>query len=574
MILFKTVRWRNFLSTGDKFTEIKLHEAPTTLIVGPNGSGKSTLLDALSFALFGKPHRDINKPQMVNSINNRDCEVEVEFSINSTEYVVRRGLKPGIFEIYQNGNLLNQESHSRDYQRVLEQNILKLNHKSFHQIVVLGSSSFVPFMQLPSSTRREVIEDLLDINIFTKMNQILKEKSALLREQLGQANHETELVKEKIVMQQKYIKDLKAKDQEHAQKNQEIINDLEKQVQDLINVNTELQTGISEKQSEAKQRLSKAQDKRNTLHTYKIQIESNISGVIKEAKFYEEHNECPTCAQSIDTGFKNKRIHSCKSRAKDLNEGRSKLAEELQKIETELNSAGSILTECNDRQSQCQANLLTISSLQKQIVSLEKEQLEKKTDDIDAAEKTLEDMKAQGDELNSLRSKYYEEGTYNQVIAELLKDTGIKTKVIRQYLPVMNKLVNQYLQTLDFFVSFTLDESFNEIIRSRHRDEFSYASFSEGEKMKIDLSLLFTWRQIARMKNSVSTNLLILDETFDSSLDGEGTENLLKIFTTLDNETNVFVISHRKELMESSKFLRGIQFEKINGFSKLKHTFE
>lgn len=570
MLIFKNIRWRNFLSTGDKFTEINLNADPTTLIVGPNGSGKSTLLDALSFALFGKPHRDINKPQMINSINNRDCEVEVEFKIGATEYVVRRGLKPGIFEIYQNGNLLNQESHSRDYQKVLEQNILKLNHKSFHQIVVLGSSSFVPFMQLPGSTRREVIEDLLDINIFTKMNQILKEKAARLREQLGQANHETEMVKEKIAMQQKHISDLKAKDQEHSQKKLDMIADLERQVEELLKQNQAIQDDIAGRDVELKKKLNAAHDRKHTLHTYSVQIEGNVANVVKEAKFYEDNDVCPTCSQGIDPEFKRKKMHTCRNRAKELQDGRSKLSEELTKLEAELSETAEKLKELNTKQSQWSANLLTINHLQTQINVLEREAATtEKSNDIVEAEKSLEEMQAQAEDLNMLRSKYYEEGTYNQVISEMLKDTGIKTKVIRQYLPVMNKLINQYLQVLDFFVSFTLDESFEEVIRSRHRDEFSYASFSEGEKQRIDLALLFTWRQIARMKNSVSTNLLILDETFDSSMDADGVDNLMKILDTLETGTNVFIISHKTDALDG-KFANRIEFAKENSFSCIK----
>ena len=567
-INFKVVRWKNFLSTGDNFIEVALDEHDTTLIVGPNGSGKSTLLDALSFVLFGKPHREINKGQLINSINNRDCEVEVEFSVGITEYVVRRCIKPNVFEIYQNGALLNQESHSRDYQKVLEQNILKLNHKSFHQIVVLGSSSFVPFMQLPGQHRREVIEDLLDINIFTKMNQLLKEKVSQLRESLSQANHEIELIQEKIRMQQKHIGDLKNIDAEQHQKNQEKIQALQDQIQMLMTDNEALFTFIDQYQDGAKKDLNKAQGLRNTANTYHIQIESNITSVKKDSKFYEENDSCPKCQQPIEVEFKQKKSHECKSREKTLTEGRDKLTKEMEKISVQIDAAMKVIDECNKLTIRTQHNNSTISGLEKQILALNKDMTLKRNEDVFTAETELTVMQDSQTSLNTLRSTYYEEGAYNQVISEMLKDTGIKTKVIRQYLPVMNKLINQYLQVLDFFVSFNLDESFEETIRSRHRDEFTYASFSEGEKQRIDLALLFTWRRIARMKNSISTNLLVLDETFDSSMDADGVENLIKILGTLEDNTNVFIISHKTDALDG-KFKGRIEFSKENSFSSI-----
>jgi DNA repair exonuclease SbcCD ATPase subunit len=569
MIIFKTIRWKNFLSTGDNFIEVTLDENPSTLIVGPNGSGKSTLLDALSFALFGKPHRDIKKPQLINSINNRDCEVEVEFSIGVTEYVVRRCIKPNVFEIYQNGTLLNQESHSRDYQKVLEQNILKLNHKSFHQIVVLGSSSFVPFMQLPGHHRREVIEDLLDINVFTKMNGVLKERISQLREKLGHASHELELTQEKIRMQQKHIGDLKNIDAEQHQKNQEKIQTLQDQIQQLMRSNDELASFVQSHQQNARKDLNKAEDLKHTAHTYKIQIDSNIAAVVKDSKFYDDHDSCPKCLQPIQLEFKQKKTHECKTKAKELMEGQGKLIKEVEKINDQFTAAMKIIEECNRRNVQTQHNNSTISNFEKQIVALNRDMLLKQNEDISSAEKELTAMQEALAGLNGLRSTFYEEGTYNQVIAEMLKDTGIKTKVIRQYLPVMNKLINQYLQVLDFFVSFNLNESFEETIRSRHRDEFTYASFSEGEKQRIDLALLFTWRHIARMKNSVSTNLLVLDETFDSSMDSEGVDNLIKILATLEDNTNVLIISHKTDALDG-KFKGRIEFSKENSFSSMK----
>lgn len=568
MIVFRKVRWRNFLSTGNNFTVVDLNASPSTLIVGANGSGKSTLLDALSFGLFGKPHRDINKPQLINSINGRDCEVEIEFSVNKTEYMIRRGLKPGIFEIYRNGQLLNQESHSRDYQKVLEQNILKLNHKSFHQVVVLGSSSFIPFMQLPNSTRRAVIEDLLDINIFTKMNSILKEKVARLREMLGQANHEVEMIGEKIRMQEKHIADLKSIDAENAQKNQNQITILQQKITELQKANDEINASIKDVFERNSKQMESLTSRQKSLQAYRVKIDSNATAVRKEINFYESNDQCPTCAQPIDADFKTKRVHTCKKKHTEFEKGKTELVTELKKTEDEITRISAVLARCTDAQNQIIANNLTIGTFQRQITALMTESSVKNVD-VSGAEKNLLELREKREELSILRSTYYEEGSYNQIISEMLKDTGIKTKVIRQYLPVMNKLINQYLQVLDFFVSFSINESFEESIKSRHRDDFTYASFSEGEKQRIDLALLFTWRQIAKMKNSVSTNLLILDETFDSSMDADGVENLIKILDTLEDNTNVFIISHKTDSLDG-KFSNRIEFEKKNSFSEAK----
>ena len=569
MIIFKRCKYRNFLSTGDKFTVIELNSSPSTLVVGHNGSGKSTLLDALSFALFGKPHRDIKKPQLVNSINDRNCEVEVEFSIGNTSYVVSRGIKPNKFEIIQNGVLLNQESHSRDYQKVLEQNILKLNHKSFHQIVVLGSSSFVPFMQLPSQHRREVIEDLLDINIFTKMNVLLKEKSGKLREQLAHVTYEADVVREKIAMQQKYISDLKKRDAEDQEKDLVKIAEITQEINGLFTQNKSFQEELDCKQDHVTAELNSATKKKQTLLTFETQISGNIRGVVKESKFYEENDTCPTCSQVLEPEFKAQRTHTCKSRAKELLDGKSKLDLELSTIEESLTEIQIRLKECNRLSNTIQSNSNSIQLLQRQIHDLQSESNSISKADIIEAESSLTSLLETGNKHTTLKHEYYEEGTYNQAMTEMLKDTGIKTKIIRQYLPVMNKLINGYLQILDFFVSFNLNESFEEVIKSRHRDDFTYPSFSEGEKSRIDLALLFTWRQIARMKNSTSTNLLILDETFDSSLDTDGVDNLIKILGTLEENTNVFIISHKADVLDG-KFKSKIEFYKEKNFSYYK----
>ena len=569
MIVFKSLKYKNFLSTGDYFTSIDLLKSPTTLIVGHNGSGKSTILDALSFALFGKPHRDINKPQLVNSINNRDCIVEVEFNVGPTAFRIVRGLKPGIFEIYQNGTLINQESHSRDYQKILEQNILKLNHKSFHQIVVLGSSSFVPFMQLPNNARREVIEDLLDINIFTKMNIVLKERIAKLRELLTNTNYEIDLIREKIKMQEKYIGDLKNLDAENVAKNLVKIQELQKEIDALLLDNDTINKTIGNNLESVKKESTKLTDTKNKLATYQAQIEAKIKTLVRDAKFYDENNNCPTCAQVLDAAFKEEKLGKVKLKAKELSEAKDALTVEMNTVADELANCARSLDGYLKLNSQILANNTTVSSIQKQIKLLEAESAKSKNTDIASAETTLSDLNLFSQDLNDRRAGFYEEGTYNQAISEMLKDTGIKTKVIRQYLPVMNKLINGYLQVLDFFVSFNLDEAFNETIRSRHRDDFSYASFSEGEKQRIDLALLFTWRQIARMKNSISTNLLILDETFDSSMDSDGVENLIKILKTLEDNTNVFIISHKTDALDG-KFSAKLEFYKEKNFSHCK----
>lgn len=571
MLHFHKIRWKNFLSTGDTFTEIQLDAHPTTLIVGQNGAGKSTLLDALSFALFGWPHRDIKKPQLINTVNNRDCLVEVEFEISSVKFKVIRGMRPGIFEIWQNGVMINQESHSRDYQKVLEQNILKLNHKSFHQIVILGSSSFIPFMQLPTQHRREVIEDLLDINIFTKMNQLLKEKSAKLREMLGHAQTQEELVQAKLEMQSSHIAELEARDAEVVTRNREKIAALQAQVDAAIAENDRLHDKMTREFQPIEEEASGARMVQQQLQAFSVQINSKIQNLVKEARFYEENNECPTCAQPIMPDFKTGKMHVCRTKAKELMAGTKELDASLKHIESVIIRVNSALAEADRLHTQVLANSVTIRNLQEQIREIESEVNASTGPDLSGAKSDLDNLNAEMQELRALKNSYYQDGTYNNAISEMLKDTGIKTKVIRQYLPVMNKLINGYLSVLDFFVSFNLDENFEETIKSRHRDDFTYASFSEGEKSRIDLALLFTWRQIARMKNSTSTNLLVLDETFDSSLDADGVENLTKILGTLEENTNVFIISHKTDALDG-KFSHKLTFVKDKNFSTVRES--
>ena len=570
MIKFNVVRWKNFLSTGDTFTQIQIDKSPSTLIVGDNGSGKSTLLDAVSFALFGKPHRNINKLQMVNSINNKGCVVEVEFEIGSHSFKIVRAIKPNKFEIWQNGNMINQASASRDYQKYLEQNILKLNHKSFHQIVVLGSSSFIPFMQLQTYHRRAVIEDLLDIQIFTKMNMILKERNSVLRDELVDANYNLDLTKEKISLQKKYIKDITELNEEQAETKQNEIDEARTEIELLNEKIKDANEYVIEHQDQNNNALKELHDKKQSLSQYKFRFEQQIGDVVKDAKFYEENSECPTCSQEINDELRNTKMDAAKAKAKELKAAITKAATEAQNVNTLIDDLNTIQDEIISKQQDIHSNSVTIERLQKSITTLQNdiEGLTGKDGDLGKANKDLTDLQESRDSWAENKLKLIEEKTYNDAAGEMLKDTGIKTKIIKEYLPVMNTLVNKYLSILDFFVSFELDENFNESIKSRYRDTFNYSSFSEGEKQRIDLALLFTWRQIARMKNSASTNLLILDETFDSSLDHDGIDSLMKILGSLEEGSNVFVISHKGDLLDG-KFRSKIEFVKERNFSKI-----
>jgi len=568
MIIFKKLRYKNFLSSGDNFTQIDLNKNKTTLVVGTNGAGKSTMLDALSFALFGKPHRNINKPQLVNSINGRQCLVEAEFDIGKAQFKVVRGIKPNTFEIWKNGTMINQSSHSKEYQKILEQNILKLNHKSFHQVVVLGSSSFIPFMQLSAWVRREVIEDLLDINVFSKMNVLLREKTNTLKEKLKEIEHQQEITKTKISTQLKYIADITALTEENKKQYESKIHASQSVIDELQAKNSELSIGLDESVSEAEQRLGLLSDRKQGLLLRGQDRQSTIRDLSKRITFFEENETCPVCDQAISDGHKHEILLSTQADRDRWKAEIKQIGEEGQGVESEISEQTSLLSTLRDRVHQLAANSQEISRIQKDIRSYQ-EHIEKEVS-VDL-KKANADLRIYNDDKTSLleeKLKLSEQFNYNTVISEMLKDTGIKTKIIKQYLPVMNNLVNKYLQVLDFFVHFNLDESFNETIRSRHRDEFTYPSFSEGEKQRIDLALLFTWRQIAKMKNSVATNLLILDETFDSSLDHEGIENLLKILHTLDDDTNVFVISHKGEVLDG-KFNTKIEFKKEKNFSKM-----
>ena len=571
MIQFNAVRWKNFLSTGNSFTEIKLDSVSTTLIVGGNGAGKSTMLDALSFGLFGKPYRNINKPQLVNTINNKDCIVEVEFTVGPNQYKVIRGIKPTVFEIHRNGENFNETSHAREFQKMLEQNVLKLNHKSFHQIVVLGSSSFVPFMQLAAAQRREVIEDLLDINIFSKMNGILKENISVIKDKIDDKHHQIDLVRSKIEMQRKYIRDIKTLNEEKIYEKQTEIKAQENSIEQIELENEEIQETLQTTYDKTEELLRVATNSANMARGESAGLKKEISTLVKESKFFDENDVCPTCTQQITEDIKHEKKTEIAKKAEEVQGSYQKVNDDLKTFQEQIEKLTNESYEQQALSSDLNQNNLKISWAREAISKLEKEitQISGTKTNIVEATNELDGYIDEKDSLITEKMELDQEHDYSKAMMEMLKDTGIKTKIIRQYLPVMNKYINNYLQTLDFFVHFELDEAFNETIRSRHRDSFSYDSFSEGEKQRIDLALLFTWRQIARMKNSVATNLLVLDETFDSSLDNDGIENLFKIIYSLGETANVFVISHKGEILDN-RFKHKIEFYKDKNFSKIK----
>tara|TARA_A100000171_G_scaffold52791_1_gene73117 strand:- start:1420 stop:3132 length:1713 start_codon:yes stop_codon:yes gene_type:complete len=569
MITFKILKWKNFLSTGNNWSELDLTKNKTTLVVGSNGAGKSTMLDALSFALFGKAHRNISKPQLVNSINNKNCIVEVTFSALGSDFRIVRGIKPNVFEIWKGETMINQSSHAKEYQKILEQNILKLNHKSFHQIVVLGSSSFIPFMQLSAQNRRDVIEDLLDINVFSKMNSLLKEKTSLLKDQIKDVTHQHAVTSTKFDAQKKYIKDIKAINKEQKEEKLKLISDFQHEIKTLHGKNEELSDSIQSQLPNADVERGQREAKIKELEAYKTKFNTEVKKIVKEVQFFEKNDICPTCDQDITEETKAAHILEGKGRAKKLQAGINKADDGLQQAQEALSSALSIIDICRAYQSDLAANNKSIAQFQSSIDRTQAEigKLDSNVD-MDQAIQDLDDLTFTSNNLIEEKLALSEQLNYNVIMSTMLKDTGIKTKIVKQYLPVINQLCNQYLNILDFYVSFNLDESFQETIRSRFRDSFSYDSFSEGEKQRIDLALLFTWRMIAKMKNSVATNLLILDETFDSSLDHEGVDNLMKIIYTLGDETNIYVISHKRELLDD-KFSNRIEVVKDKNFSRI-----
>ena len=567
MIHFEKVRWKNFLSTGTYFLEVQLDRNPTTLIVGENGSGKSTVLDALCFVLFNRPFRQINKSQLVNSINMGSAIVEIEFTIQKNKFKIIRGMKPTVFEIYCNGKMLNQDANSVDYQKILEQQILKLNYRSFTQVVILGSSTFVPFMQLRSKDRREVVEEILDIKIFSLMNFLLKHKNKEVGEELNTLEYELKLTKEKITMQEQYIQSLKKNKDKIIEEKEHLIFDSNRVLLDEQEKSDKISNEIESAQPE----LDKKDKLLNTIrefHKMEAQLSNRINENERQRKFFSENDECPTCTQTIDEELKQVKIKEKTNRIAELKQGILKLEDELKAKETEKSKLNEFAKEIRKKEVEIAKISVSMSGL-KRLIEKEKKKIEKyKNGQVSEEDKVKltrlsERFKIQEEQISKLR----EDKFYVDVARNLLMDTGIKTKIINKYLPIMNKLINGYLTSMDFYVNFTLDNSFNETIKSRHRDEFSYSSFSEGEKMRIDLALLFTWRAVAKMKNSTNTNLLILDEIFDSSLDTTGTDDFLKILNTFADQ-NVFVISHKGDTM-FDKFRSVIKFEKQRNFSKL-----
>ena len=567
MIHFQKVRWKNFLSTGNYFLEIELDRNPTTLIVGENGSGKSTVLDALCFVLFNKPFRTITKSQLINSINNSGTVVELEFIVQKNKFKIIRGIKPTIFEIYCNGRMMNQDANALDTQKILEQQILKLNYRSFTQVVILGSSTFVPFMQLRSKDRREVVEDILDIKIFSLMNFLLKHKVKEVSEELKSIEYEFRITKEKIDLQSKYIEDIKKNKVKLIEEKVSLVNETESvKLEESKKVDA-----LNEEVKELQPKVSNKQDIKNSIREY-YKMEAKLSNRIDEnerqKKFFEENETCPVCTQDIESELKKKKIEEKHNRIKELHGGIEKLKVELKSKETILNDVELLLKQIREKEVEIAKSCASITHMQKLIISTEKDISNYKKGEVSEEDKAKltrlsERCKIQEEQITKLR----EDKFYVDVARNLLMDTGIKTKIINKYLPIMNKLINGYLTSMDFYVNFTLDNNFHETIKSRHRDEFSYSSFSEGEKMRIDLALLFTWRAVAKMKNSTNTNLLILDEIFDSSLDTTGTDDFLKILNTFADQ-NVFVISHKGDTM-FDKFRSVIRFEKQRNFSKL-----
>ena len=567
MINFQKIRWKNFLSTGNQFTEVNFQQSHTNLVIGTNGAGKSTMLDALTFVLFNKPFRKINKPQLVNTVNEKGCLVEVEFSANSRDYLIRRGIKPNVFDIEVNGMPLHKQADDRSNQRVLEENILKLNYKSFTQIVILGSSTFVPFMQLTTANRREVIEDLLDIRIFSAMSNLIKDKMREKKEQVKSLDLKKSNLKDKMKMQEEFIEELESRGNANINANKEKIGNLDSEVVHYMDQNTILEQGI-QRCTEDQEHFIGAGDKLVKLNNLKGKISQKVSTITKEHKFFNENTVCPTCTQNIEEEFRLNRIVDAQNRAKELKDGYAELEQAIeseQGRERQFNALSKEITKLTHGISQ---NNTRISLNQRQISDLEHE--------IQTSASNLQNRNTEHEKLEQFRenlqktieylSEERQEIVHYDFAYSLLKDDGVKTKIIKKYLPFINQQVNRYLQMMDSYINFHLNEEFSETVKSPIHEDFSYSSFSEGEKMRIDLALLFTWREVARVKNSVNTNLLIMDEVFDSSLDGFGTEEFLKIIRFVIKDANVFVISHKSGMED--RFESVIKFDKVKGFSR------
>ena len=565
MILFKSVRWKNFLSTGNVFSEIRLDASPATLIIGTNGAGKSTFLDAICFGLFNKPFRKITKAQLVNAVNERDLLVEIEFSIGSRDYMIRRGFKPTIFEIYLNGNMLSQEAAINEQQKHLEQSILRLNYKSFTQVVILGSSSFVPFMQLNPPNRREVIEDLLDIRIFSTMNSILKERFKTVKENIRDCEYNYELAKQKVELQQRFIADLQEQSSANNARRKEEISSLEDEIS-CITKDVDDDLTMSKLYEKRLDEYGDVDAELNQLRIYESRFKDKQKAFKKEYKFFEKNDRCPTCEQTITANLRSAKKVELSTQLDEIDKATEQLQDKLKKILEQVSEKQVLMSDLLTAQQKISECNKEIQWKKKEIKKIEDKISSGNTSNITREKKKLKTLASDGMKVEeSLLDAKRTRDNYDTVTS-MLRDTGIKSTIIKKYLPIMNQLINRYLKELDFYVSFELDENFMETIKSRFRDEFTYASFSEGEKMRIDLALLFTWRTIAKMKNSANTNLLILDEIFDSSLDTSGTDDFLKILHTVSDKTNVFVISHKTESLQD-KFASTLRVEKKQNFS-------
>jgi len=568
MILFEKIRWKNFLSTGNQYTEISFTEHPTNLIIGTNGAGKSTLLDALTFSLFGKPFRKINKPQLVNTVNEKDCRVEVEFSIGNTKWKVVRGIKPNIFEIFRDDNALNQSAAALDQQKWFEQNVIKMNYKSFTQIVILGSSTFVPFMQLTATNRRDVIEDLLDIRIFSSMNNLMKDKIRQVKEDIKVLDLKKESLIDKVKMQENFIDELECRGKKNIEDKELKIGELLVEENNWMGNNEEKNRELVELQGKLES-YSGATEKLRTLGNLKGKISNKVSSITKEHKFFTQNTVCPTCNQDIEETFRINRIKDAQDKAKELQSGYKELEQAINKEEERERQFTALSKEITTLTHGISQNNIKIAGCQRQVRDLESE-IQRVTDNLANRNTEHEKLTTFKDNLKTTYDELAQRKdtiNYYDFSYSLLKDGGVKTKIIKKYLPLINQQVNRYLQLMDFYINFSLDEEFNETVQSPIHEDFSYSSFSEGEKMRIDLALLFTWREVARMKNSVNTNLLIMDEVFDSSLDGFGTEEFLKIIRFVIKDANIFVISHKESLHD--KFADVIRFDKVKGFSRM-----
>ena len=571
MILFEKIRWKNFLSTGNQFTEFALNENSTNLIIGTNGAGKSTVLDALTFSLFGKPFRKINKPQLINSVNEKDCKVEVEFTIGDTNWKVIRGIKPAVFEIHRNGSVMDQFAAALDQQKWLEQNVLKMNYKSFTQIVVLGSSTFVPFMRLPLAQRREIIEDILDIQVFSTMNVLLRDKVRENNEDIKTIDYEIHLLAEKIDLQKKYMLELEKKTKEEITRKEnkiaELLEDENTQHQEIARLTSEV-----EKHSKEMEEVSSSTSKLKKLNTFLIKVQGKLKTCKKEHEFFEKNHVCPTCTQDLSEEFRDEKLESGKTKVDEMLVGYNDILAAIGEEEVKFNKFTELSSQVMSINNSISQSNFQITSFRKTISDIESEikELEGSNPDKKAEFVKLEGLVKNKKQLGSTLAENRKDRDTLLVASQLLKDNGIKTRIIKTYLPAMNQLINQYLQSMDFYVNFTLNENFEEIIKSRYRDVFSYDSFSEGEKSRIDIALLLTWRSIAKLKNSVDTNLLILDEIFDSSLDQQGGMDLSWILRNFDDNSNIYVISHRENL--DGKFERTITAEKEKNFSVIRET--